>query len=55
MMAAPRDPFTVAATMSESLTAVSKRSGTSAPALGERGPVTTMSPLAPRSRAAVAL
>ena len=48
-------PSTVAATMPESLTAVSKVSATSSPALGDRGPVTTISPAAPRSRAANAL
>ena len=55
MIAAPSSPFTVAATMPESLTAVSNLSGTRAPALGDRGPVTTMRPAAPRSRAASAL
>ena len=38
-----------------SLTAVSNVSATSSPALGERGPVTTIRPAAPRSRAASAL
>ena len=47
--------LTLAAAMPESATAVSAVMGTMAPALGERGPVTTSNPRAPRWRAACAL
>ncbi len=48
-------PETLAATMPEPASAVSKLIGIVSPALGERGPVTTSSALAPRCRACIAL
>jgi hypothetical protein len=45
----------LADTMPDPAKAVSNVIGTVAPALGERGPVTTSSALAPRWRAAMAL
>ena len=48
-------PVIDAATIPEPAIAVSNVIGTSSPALGERGPVTTRRPTAPASRACIAL
>ena len=48
-------PVTLAATMPDPASAVSKVIGTSSPAFGERGPVTTSIAFAPCCRAAIAL
>ena len=55
IIGANASPLRLAATSPEPAIAVSKLIGTTVPAFGEFGPVTTIIPLAPRWRAACAL